>query len=141
MAVTVENFAYRANFPGMSNDTVEQAISAMSIQWSGTQEFWGSLSDPLRQQKRDLILSLLVAWHLADMYPEMTEGVMNNAGMPLEGKESGGVILRFLPLSVQEAMYPFLTNTFGIRALQMIMSAPERFKVRGDQGLYQGGTY
>jgi hypothetical protein len=136
MAVSAQTFPFSRNFVDLKEEDIAQAITDMSVQYSGTQEMWANLDSTLQQQKRDLVLSLIVAWHLADMFPEKTEGVVVNGGMPLSGKESGGVILKFLPVKVQESMYPFLTNTFGIRALSMIMSAPERFALRGDRGLY-----
>ena len=137
MAVTAQTFRYRRYFPDVSVDDIQEAIDAMSVQFSGTQTLWHKLDQVLRDAKRDLILELITAWYLADIRPEDTEGVMNNAGMPLEEKENAGVTLKFhIPKQIQESMYPFLTNAFGIRALSMIMSAPERFGIYGNRGFF-----
>lgn len=135
-SVTFDNFRFRRYFIGIPEEGINEVIDETYAIWAGTQCFWASLEPVSQQLKRDLLISFLIAWQLADLYPDQTENAMNNAGMPLMSKESGGVILKFLPVKVQDAMYPLLSNTFGIRALNMIMSAPERFKIRGDIGLY-----
>lgn len=136
MAVTAQAFRFARYFPTISVDDIQAAIDDMSVQFSGTQTLWHKMNQPIRDAKRDLLLSLIVAWYLADTRPNDTEDIMNNAGMPLVEKENAGVTLKFLPMKVQESMYPFLTNTFGIRALSMIMSAPERFKIYGNRGWF-----
>jgi hypothetical protein len=130
MAITTEEFLFRRNFPTLSNDDIGQAITEVSAQWSGTQSFWAWLPPALQESKRDMVLHLLTAWHLADMFPEDLDGVAANGGMPLQMKSISGVDIKFLPLETQEAMYPLLSNTFGIRAMQMIHSAPERFSIQ-----------
>jgi len=140
MAVTPQNFAYRRYFLTVSNDDIQAAITEVSAAWGGTQQMWDSYDEPTRQQIRDQIMNLLVAWHLADFYPIDLEGIASNGGMPLVMKSMGGVDTKFLPVEVQPALYPLLTNTFGIRAAQMIMSAPDRFGVRGKSGIYLGGV-
>lgn len=129
MAITTAQFLFRGNFPTLSNDEITAAITFVSAQWSGTQEFWADLPTTSRDAKRNMILHLLTAWHLADMYGEALEGVAANGGMPLQMKSMSGVDLKMLPIKTQEAMYSLLTNSFGIRAMQMIHSAPERFLV------------
>jgi hypothetical protein len=136
MAVTVQTFPYKAYFPELALDILEEAITEVSAQWSGTQEFWANTPEPTRQLKRDTVLSLLVAWHLADMNPEACRGVTINGGMPLLSKESAGVTIKFMPAKFQEALYPLMSNTFGIRAMSMIHSAPERFSIKGNVSLH-----
>jgi len=136
MAVTAETFSFRHNFRELKAEVITQAISDISVLYSGITDLWSTLDATTQQAKQDLLTSLLVAWQLADLYPEQTEGVVSNGGMPLSSKEASGVVLKFLPVKVQESMYPLFTNTFGIRALNMIMSAPERFSIRGDKGFY-----
>jgi hypothetical protein len=136
MAVTARTFPYKAYFPELGSEELDAAISEVSAQWSGTQEFWADLEATIRQRKRDILLSLLVAWHLADMHPEACKGVVINGGMPLASKESAGVTIKFLPAKYQEALYPLMTNTFGVRAMSMIHSAPERFSLRGQSSLH-----
>jgi len=129
MAITTAQFIFRGNFSTLSDDDIASAITVISAQWAGTQEFWADAITTVRDSKRDLILNLLTAWYLADFYGETLEGVAANGGMPLQMKSMSGVDLKFLPIKTQEAMYALLTNTYGIRAMQMIHSAPERFKL------------
>lgn len=131
MAVTSQNFAYRRYFLTISDDDVETAILEVSVMWAGTQEMWSDWPDPQKTAIRDQIMNLLVAWHLADFYPIDMEGIASNGGMPLVMKSMGGVDTKFMPVEVQPALYPLLTNTFGIRAAQMIMSSPDRFGIHG----------
>ena len=46
-------------------------------------------------------------------------------------KSLGGVDLTFVQYKIQEEMKVLTTNTFGLRALNMILSAPERFGIGG----------
>jgi hypothetical protein len=131
MAVTADNFAYKRYFPLVSPTEIEEAITEMSVVWAGTQLMWDATAEPLRTSIRDMVMNLLVAWHLADFYTDALEGIAANGGMPLTMKSMGGVDVKFAEIKVQPALSPLLTNTFGIRAAQMIMSAPERFGVRG----------
>lgn len=131
MAVTVANFKYRKYFLNVSDDDVAEAITTVSVTWAGTQKMWNGLDSTSRDAMRDAVLGLLVAWHLADFYTMDLEGIAANGGMPLVMKSMGGVDTKFMPVELQPSLYPLLSNTFGIRAAQMIMSSPERFGMLG----------
>ena len=66
-----------------------------------------------------------------DMFSESLSGVVSNGGMPIVKKSLGGVDLTFVQYKIQEEMKVLTTNTFGLRALNMILSAPERFGIGG----------
>jgi hypothetical protein len=51
--------------------------------------------------------------------------------MPLVKKSIGGVDITYAQYKIQEEMKVLTTNTFGLRALNMILSAPERFGMLG----------
>lgn len=128
------DFMFARNFPDLpdgSNDIVE-AINAIQAQFSGAlNNFWGDLDSDTQLAKRNLLLNYLVAWYLADQFTTSATGVVTNGGMPITRKVIGGVDVTFMQYKIQDDMKIFTTNTFGIRALQMILTAPERFGIRG----------
>lgn len=141
MAVTAQTFAYRTAFVSLPPDAVENTITEVYAEWSGTQEFWANSVPAIQQAKRDQIINYLVAWKLADVFPARVNGVASNGGMPLASKDIGGTVVKMLPIKHQEGMYQLFTNTFGLHAYQMIMSAPERFGIRGPKGPYASTVY
>jgi hypothetical protein len=141
MAVTAQTFMYRDSFVGLPTNAVEDTVTEVYAEWSGTQEFWASAPQTIQQAKRDQIINYLVAWKLADVYPSCVNGVASNGGMPLTMKDIGGTVVKMLPMKMQEGMYQLFTNTFGLSAYQMIVSAPERFSVVGHAGPYVGTVY
>ena len=141
MAITALNFLYRDSFTGLPTNAVETTIQEVYAEWAGTQEFWADAPVNIQQAKRDMVANYLVAWKLADIYPSCVNGVASNGGMPLAMKDIGGTALKMLPIKMQEGMYQLFTNTFGLRAYQMIVSAPERFSIIGHAGPYVGTVY
>lgn len=125
-------FTRNFNFEDGGTSAIQEGIDAISAQFSGVlTSFWGALDPVSRDNKRNLILNLLVGWYLADMYPTSLTGITGNAGLPMVKKSIGGVDITFLQYKIQEEMKPFTTNTFGIRALMMLLTAPERFGMHG----------
>ena len=136
MAVTAQTFAYRDRFVSLPPNAVETTITEVYAEWSGTQEFWADLPVTIQSAKRDQVINYLVAWKLADIFPARIDGVASNGGMPLAMKDIGGTVIKMLPMKMQEGMYQLFTNTFGLRAYQMIISAPERFHIISPTGPY-----
>ena len=141
MAVTALTFAYTAQFTTLPDGVLDATITEVYAEWSGTQEMWATLDSTLRDAKRDQVIQYLVAWKLADLYPECVNGIASNGGMPLAAKDIGGTNLKMLPIKHQEGMYMLFTNTFGLRAYQMIISAPERFGVSNSKGPFVPSNY
>jgi hypothetical protein len=125
---------FARNFPNLPDGSadISEAIAAIQAQFSGALNyFWQDLDSTTQELKRNLLFNYLVAWYLADQFSESLSGVVGNGGMPLVKKSLGGIDLTFLQYKIQEDMKIFTTNVFGIRALQMILTAPERFGIRG----------
>ena len=108
-----------------------QPISAPLYQRFCYPLFWSNQSYIQQIATRNLVYNLLIAWYLADMFSESLSGVVSNGGMPIVKKSLGGVDLTFVQYKIQEEMKVLTTNTFGLRALNMILSAPERFGIGG----------
>ena len=141
MAVTALTFAYSAQFTNLPDGALDATIAEVYAEWSRTQELWAGLDATLRDAKRDQVMQYLIAWKLSDLYPESVNGIASNGGMPLAAKDVGGTVLKMLPVKHQEGMYLLFTNTFGLRAYQMLISAPERFLVSSSQGPFVAVNY
>lgn len=129
--MTLGDFKYRTKFPSLTDDQVQDAIDAVETQWYGALLFWSSLPATPRDQKRVLLENYLVAWYLTGLYPLAVKGVANNGGLPLSSKSIGGVSVSFADVPAQEGLKMLVTNIFGMNALTMIQSAPERFQIYG----------
>jgi hypothetical protein len=132
---------------------VDTAIASVAAEWSGcfdeevsgvpgTRGLFQTLSHDQRIAKQNILYAYLVAWWMADMNPSAVVGVSGDGGMPLTGKSIGGVSISRKDLEAQPAMKQLESNAFGVKALMMIMSAPERFRlhVQG-RSLPSGGRF
>lgn len=126
-------FPFAANFPGLSNSTIDFACTVVENEWSGIFEFWATLPDDVRAQKQYICEAYLVGWWLADMYPTNVSGIQADGGMPLTAKSIGGVSVSRKDLEAQPALKQLESNAYGVKALEMIMSSPERMGLIGRQ--------
>jgi hypothetical protein len=83
------------------------------------------------EAKQTILLGYLVAWWLADMYPSALVGASSDGGMPLTSKSIGAVSISRKDLDAQPALKQLESNAFGIKALTMLVSAPERYMLHG----------
>jgi hypothetical protein len=125
-------FVYRHNFSSAVEEAdVTAAILSVEAQFAGALTFWASLSAAARDAKRLVLENYLVGWQLAEMFPGAVRGIMANGGMAVSSKSINGTSLSFNLAPVQDALSILQSNTFGAQALQMILSAPERFGIYG----------
>lgn len=127
------DFTYRKNFPGLTDETIEGFVPVIEAQWYGAlNDFWSGMLAVARDQNRLNFKNLILAWHLANLFPGEVVDAIANGALPLTGKSSGGLSLQYMGLdSVQDALKPLMSNQWGMSALSMLMSAPERFVVQG----------
>ena len=125
--MTRSDFKYAANFPTLTDTQIGDAYDIVVVMFSGVQELWGVLAEPIRTKKRNLCLNLLVAWYLLDTNPGAAVGVIGNGGMAVTSKSIGGTSLSYASMDAQEGIAQLNSNMFGQKALMMIQSAPERF--------------
>ena len=131
MAYQPSDFIYwKSDFPTLTDSQIQTAIAYVESTWYACLSFWQALPYDLQQSKRKFLESLLVAWYLNDMYPDQTN-TMGTGGMPMSEKEIGKVRIKFLEYQVQDGMKPLLSNVFGIKAMDIIISAPERYNIWG----------
>lgn len=127
--MTRQEFKFAGNFPTLTDTDVNAAYEIVSVMFSGVLSCWKSMEEPLRTQKRTLLLNYLIAWYLLDMNPAAAVGVMGNGGMALTSKSIGGTSLSFGDMEAQEGVKQLNSNVFGQKALAMIQGVPERFGI------------
>ena len=125
--MTRADFKYASNFPTLTDAQIGAAYDTVLVMFSGVQQLWAVLPEPIRTAKRTLCLNLLTAWYLLDFDPASATGVVGNGGMALSSKSIGGTSVSFQGMDAQEGLAQLNSNMFGQKALQMIQSAPERF--------------
>ena len=127
--MTVQDFKFANNFPTLTDSDINAAYDIVSVMFSGVLSCWSILNEPLRTQKRTLLLNLLIAWYLLDTNPTSAVGVMGNGGMAVSSKSIGGTSLSFEGMDAQEGIKQLNSNVFGQKALMLIQSIPERFGI------------
>jgi hypothetical protein len=125
------DFKFATKFPNLVQADFDNAYDDVSIQFSGILELWADMATEVRDAKRLLCINYLVAWYLADMYPAEVIGISSDGGKPLSSKSIGGTSLSFKDVPCPPGLEQFTTNTFGMEALRMILSAPERWQIYG----------
>ena len=140
--MTASDFPFKANFPTLygSDGTaplVTQAIAVIGTEWSGITSLYSTTG--ASAAKKTILEGYLVAWWLADMYPTKAIGISGDGGMPLTSKSIGGVSVSRKDLEAQPSLKQLESNMFGVKALSMIMSAPERFMLHGQRGSLSAG--
>jgi hypothetical protein len=116
-------------FPSLGQSDFETAYTIMQTKYSGVVSLWEGSSD--KDSKRQLLFNFLVAWYLANMFPDKVVGIVTDGGKPLSSKEIGGVSVTYRNIPVQSGFEQFATNTFGLEALNMFQGAPERYQLYG----------
>jgi hypothetical protein len=152
MTSSPSSFPYATNFPSLygtggpvsaaTAPLIDAAIASVCAEWSGcfdsaisgitgTTGLWQVLGTAIAEAKQTILLGYLVAWWLADMYPTALINASGDGGMPLTSKSIGGVSISRKDLEAQPALKQLESNVFGIKALEMIVSAPERYQLHG----------
>lgn len=127
--MTRNDFLYADNFPTLSDAQINVAYTEIAVMFSGVNQLWGVIAEPLRTEKRKLCMNLLTAWYLLDTRPADAVGVVGNGGMALSSKSVGGTSVSISDMESQEGLKQLNSNMFGQKALTMIQSAPERYGI------------
>ena len=125
-----EDFEFAQYFVGVTAQQVNKALSRVQAQWYGllNGDLWASLPQSVQAAKIDQMSDLLVAWYLANNFPDTVQNAIANGALPLSSKSIDGVSVSYLPVEgVEGDMKLLLTNQWGVLALQMYQGAPERF--------------
>ena len=126
----LDEFRFRNRFTEDITDAIfTQAIQAVNAQFFGVYSLWSLLPPAERDAKRELCISYLIAWELANSYPESTIGISGSGGMPVRSKRAGPVSISYRDVVRQggTVLDMLTTNEFGLHALTMLQTAPENF--------------
>ena len=141
--MTHANFPFIDNFPSLvgtdgSAPLIDAACTTVETEWSGIFELYQTVANG--NAKQQTLEGYLVGWWLADMYPSKVQGISGDGGMPLTGKSIGPVSISRKDLEAQPSLKQLESNAFGVKALSMIMSAPERFLLHGQTQSLSAGS-
>jgi hypothetical protein len=123
-------FSFSRNFSGVTQSDIDQAYLEVSIKYAGVASMWNRLSEPLRTNKQTLCYNYLVAWYLCDMFPSKVVGIDFDS-RPLNSKTIGGVSVSYAQTQGQGGLQELTTNSFGLKAKQMIETSPEIMGIYG----------
>ncbi len=130
--VLVGDFRFADRFIDLDDTTLSHAIQIVNAQFSGVYQLWSFLPRTEQKAKRELCINYLIAWWIANSYPDKAVGVGNAGAMPLKSKRIDTVQLVYKD-SVRQSGSGVLdlltTNEFGLQAMAMIQTAPEMYLV------------
>lgn len=129
--ITFASFLFVDKFTQMSEADFAVISDIVSAEWSGVDSLWAGLPLEVRTAKRNLCYHYLVAWAYADMFPDRVKGFLSNAGVPMIKKRIEDAEISFDVFHIQAGLKMLTTNVFGLRALNLILSAPERMGAYG----------
>ncbi len=125
---------YGQNFPDLlsegKNTVLDTCIADTYTLFAGVGELWSHLSREEYVLKTQLCYGLLVAWYIADLFPDVTLGVMSTGGIPLKSKQIGGTKIMFGEASKKagavnnaDLLQALKSNVFGAKAYLMIKTS------------------
>lgn len=125
---------YGQNFPDLlakdKNDILDTCIMDVYTLFAGISDLWEHLDRKEYVLKTQLCYGLLVAWYIADLFPDYTLGVMSTGGIPLKSKQIGGTKIMFGEASKKvgavnnaDLLQSLKSNVFGAKAYLMIKTS------------------
>lgn len=108
-------------------DTCIQDIYSL---FAGIPDLWDYLDRTVYENKTQMCYGLLVAWYIADLFPDLGVGIMSTGGIPLKAKRIGNTSIQFGDTassvgSVNNAdlLNSLKSNSFGAKAYLMIKTS------------------
>lgn len=125
---------YGQNFPDLlaesKDETLDTCIADVYSLFYGVSELWEHMDRQIYVEKTQLCYGLLVAWYIADLFPDYTLGVMSTGGIPLKSKQIGGTKIMFGEASSKagsvnnaDLLSALKSNAYGAKAYLMIKTS------------------
>lgn len=125
---------YGQSFPDLlaeDKDTIlDTCIEDVYTLFYGVGGLWSHLDREEYVLKTQLCYGLLVAWYIADLFPDFALGVMSTGGIPLKSKQIGGTKIMFGEVSKKtgainnaDLLQSLKSNAYGAKAYFMIKSS------------------
>ena len=125
---------YGQNFPDLlpeeKNDFLDTCINDIYTLFYGVGELWSHLEREIYVQKTQLCYGLLIAWYIADVFPDYALGIVSSGGIPIKSKSIGGVKIQFGETASTagsvnnvDLLNSLKSNAFGAKAYLMIKTS------------------
>ena len=125
---------YGQNFPDLlkseKDDFLNTCIEDVYTLFYGVADIWEHLERSAYEDKTRMCYSLLVAWYITDMFPDLTVGVVSMGGIPISEKKIGGVLIKFAQsgknagaVNNADLLQSLKSNPFGAKAYMMIKTS------------------
>ena len=125
---------YGQSFPDLlpenKNEILDTCINDVYSLFYGVADLWEHLDRETYVEKTQLCYGLLVAWYIADLFPDYTVGVMSTGGIPLKSKQIGGTKIMFGEASSKagsvnnaDLLSALKSNVYGAKAYFMIRTS------------------
>lgn len=125
---------YGQNFPDLlaedKDSILDVCIEDVYTLFAGVSELWEHLAREEYVLKTQLCYGLLVAWYIADLFPDFTLGVMSTGGIPLKSKQIGGTKIMFGDTASKsgainnaDLLQSLKSNVYGAKAYLMIKTS------------------
>lgn len=125
---------YGQSFPDLLNpdkdDVLDTCIADVYTLFYGVGELWKHMERKEYVEKTQLCYGLLVAWYIADLFPDYALGVMSSGGIPLKSKQIGGTKIMFGDtkntagaVNNADLLQSLKSNSFGAKAYLMIKTS------------------
>lgn len=125
---------YGQSFPDLlaedKTDILNTCIDDVYTLFFGVGELWEHLERKEYVEKTQLCYGLLVAWYIADLFPDITLGVMSTGGIPIKSKQIGGTKIMFGDtvskagaVNNADLLSALKSNAYGAKAYLMIKTS------------------
>lgn len=125
---------YGQGFPDLlaqdKNSVLDTCIDDVYSLFYGVSDLWSHMDREPYVEKTQLCYGLLVAWYIADLFPDYTLGVMSTGGIPLKSKQIGGTKIMFGEASSKagsvnnaDLLSALKSNVYGAKAYLMIKTS------------------
>jgi hypothetical protein len=141
--ITVEDFRrhFLMSFPKLADESkdglISDAIDEVYAMFTGVGTMWDMQPQQTWYDKTVVCYRFLVAWYVADAYPEFVAGVPTMGGVLLKRKKIDGVDLTFADGAVgtgnkdyQDLLASLKSNPWGNKAYLMMRASAKRVLLR-----------
>lgn len=125
---------YGQSFPDLlsagQDNFLDACIGDVYTLFYGIADIWSHLERTAYEDKTRMCYGLLVAWYIADLFPDFSIGVMSMGGLPIKSKKIGNTTIQFGDtassigsVSNADLLSSLKSNAFGAKAYMMIKTS------------------
>lgn len=126
---------YGQNFPDLldadKDEFLATCIEDVYTLFYGVADLWKHLSREIYVSKTQMCYGLLVAWYIADLFPDLTLGIVSaGSGLSVKRKRIGNTDITFGDVANKagavnnaDLLQGLKSNAFGVKAYTMIKTS------------------